>query len=89
MIMDSAPEPFELAPLKQSKRASLAEAVINTIVGYGIAVSSQMLIFPLFGFHLGIGQSLTMGLIFTVISIVRSYSLRRVFEVLRVKGIMA
>ena len=42
-----------------------------------------MLILPLFGFHLSGTTAFEIGLIFTVISLVRSYILRRWFNGLR------
>ena len=42
-----------------------------------------MLILPLFGFHIGPGAAFNMGPIFTVISLVRSYVLRRWFNSLK------
>lgn len=53
---------------------SAAEAVANVVVGYGVAVATQIAVFPLFG------MQTTIGGIFTVVSIVRSYVLRRVFN---------
>ena len=35
--------------MRQSRLMSLVEAVANVIVGYGVAVLTQMLVFPLFG----------------------------------------
>jgi len=53
--------------------------------GYGVAVATQMAVFPLFGLAVTITENLLIGLIFTVVSIVRSYALRRGFEALRVR----
>lgn len=72
--------------MKQSRRMSLVEAVGNVIVGYGVAVITQILIFPIFGLHTTPAQNLKMGAVFTVVSILRSYVLRRLFEALRVKS---
>jgi hypothetical protein len=62
---------------------SLVESIANVVVGYGVAVVTQMLVFPLFGLHASLNQNLMMGLVFTGASLVRSYFLRRVFETLR------
>ena len=66
--------------MKQSHIMSLVEAVANVVVGYGVAVVTQILIFPMFGLHTTLVQNLKMGLVFTVVSIGRSYALRRMFE---------
>ena len=58
---------------------SLVEAVANVVVGYGVAVATQILIFPVFGFHTSLTENRKMGLVFTIVSIGRSYALRRLF----------
>jgi hypothetical protein len=72
--------------VKQSRAMSLVEAVANVLVGYGIAVMTQIMIFPVFGLHTTLAQNLQMGAAFTGISIVRSFALRRLFEEIRVRG---
>ncbi|MDP1620512.1 MAG: hypothetical protein Q8K91_15980 [Hylemonella sp.] len=71
--------------MKQSRLMSLVESLANVLVGYGVAVATQMLVFPLFGLAVTFTENLLIGLIFTVVSIVRSYALRRGFEALRVR----
>ena len=57
----------------------------NVVVGYGVAVASQILIFPIFGLHTTLAENLKIGAIFTVVSIARSFALRRVFEAIRMR----
>ena len=71
--------------MKQSRTMSMVESAANVIVGYGIAVASQILIFPAFGLHMTLAQNLKIAAAFTVISICRSFALRRVFEAIRVR----
>ena len=71
--------------MKQSRLMSLVESLANVLVGYGVAVVTQMLVFPLFGLAVTISENLLIGLIFTAVSMVRSYALRRGFEALRVR----
>lgn len=71
--------------MKQSRLMSLVESLANVLVGYGVAVATQMLMFPLFGLVVTVTENLLIGLIFTAVSIVRSYALRRGFEALRVR----
>ena len=73
--------------MRQSKRMSMIESLTNVAVGYGVAVSAQILVFPLFGLEVALVDNLAIGAIFTGISIVRSYTLRRVFEEIRVRKI--
>jgi hypothetical protein len=64
----------------QLKRHSLLESVVNVAVGYGVALLSQILVFPVFNIRVSLKQNIYIGLIFTVISIIRSYLLRRLFN---------
>jgi membrane associated rhomboid family serine protease len=72
----------------QRKRTSLLESVVNCAIGIGIAFGMQVLLFPLFGIHISYGTSGAIAIVFTAISILRSYLLRRLFEYLRVSGLM-
>lgn len=63
----------------QSKKNSFIESIINVICGYFVALLSQIIIFPVFGIHATIQDNIMIGLWFTVISICRSYIMRRVF----------
>ena len=64
----------------QSRMMSLVESVANIIVGYAVAVITQLLVFPLFGLAASLSDNLIIGLIFTVVSLCRSYALRRLFN---------
>jgi hypothetical protein len=64
----------------QSRRLSLVEAITNVAVGYVLAVITQIVVFPWFGIHPSLGENLAIGSIFTGISLLRSYALRRLFE---------
>lgn len=72
---DARPE-----PAGQSRLMSLVEAITNVAIGYALAVVTQVLIFPLFGLHTTLEQNLKMGAVFTGVSLLRSYVLRRLFE---------
>ena len=62
----------------------MVEAVANVAVGYGIAVATQIAVFPLFGLEVSLTDNLAIGGLFTLVSIVRSYAVRRLFEAIRV-----
>lgn len=66
--------------MTQSRRMSLVEAATNVIVGYALAVGMQIVVFPVFGIHIALGDQLAIKLTFTVISLARGYVLRRLFE---------
>ena len=65
---------------------SLIEAVTNVVVGFFVAVLAQVVTFPWFGLDASLATSFAVGGIFTGVSIVRSYLLRRLFEAIRVAG---
>ena len=62
---------------------SMVEAAANVVIGYGIAVATQVLVFPIFGIHIAMADDLAIGLVFAVVSLARGFMLRRVFERLR------
>ncbi|WP_419798679.1 MAG: hypothetical protein ACNI26_03120 [Terasakiella sp.] len=73
--------------MRQSRRMSFLESLTNVAVGYGVAVTAQIAVFPLFGLEVSLSDNLVIGAIFTGISILRSYTLRRIFEELRVRKV--
>jgi len=64
----------------QSKRNSAFEAIANVAIGYLVSVLANVLILPLFGYNVTIGDSFAIGLAFTAVSLARSYVLRRLFN---------
>lgn len=70
----------------QKRRHSLAEAVTNVAVGYMVALLSQVVIFPLYGIHVPLKTNIVIGAWFTVVSVVRSYALRRAYNWWHVRG---
>lgn len=66
--------------LSQPKLHSFIESVVNVLIGLGINVYAQTLVFPLFGINIPLHTNLSIAAIFTVISIVRSFGLRRIFN---------
>lgn len=66
--------------MTQSRHMSLIEAVTNVILGYGLAVITQIVVFPWFGLDVSIGENFAIGAVFVGISLLRSYALRRLFE---------
>ena len=66
--------------MTQSRLSSLIESLMNIAIGYVVALLSQLAIFPLFGVHLPLSSNLAIGGWFTVVSLVRSYIIRRWFN---------
>ena len=66
--------------LMQTKRRSFIEAVTNVLIGYLVAVISNLIVLPLFGYQVSLFDGFAIGVVFTVISLIRSYVIRRVFN---------
>ena len=66
----------------QSRWMSLVESVTNIAVGYGIAVLTQIVVFPVVGFDPSLSDNLLIGAAFTAVSLIRSYALRRLFNMI-------
>ena len=72
--------------MKQSRTMSLVEAAANVIVGYVLAIVTQIVVFPWFGIETGLAEHLTIGLAFVGVSRARGYLLRRLFEAIRMRS---
>ena len=59
---------------------SFCESLVNVAIGYSVALATQIVVFPLFGLEVRLDQNLVIGAIFTVVSIARSYCVRRAFN---------
>lgn len=66
--------------MTQTRLGSLYEALINVLIGFSINYLANFVILPLYGFHITASQNFSMGLIYTGISIARSYVIRRWFN---------
>lgn len=64
----------------QSRFASLVEAAANVGAGYLLALALQRLAYPLFGIHTTLATDSAIAALFTLVSLARSYVLRRAFE---------
>lgn len=64
----------------QTKKQSLSESITNIIIGYIVALISQLIVFPVVGVESTFSQNIKISLYFTVISLVRSYVIRRYFN---------
>ena len=71
--------------MKQSRAMSLVEAVANVVVGYLLAIATQLVVFPWFGIERGLAEHLSIGLAFVGVSLARGYLLRRLFEAIRMR----
>ena len=72
--------------MSQSRALSALEAGANVVVGYGLAVLVQLVLFPVFGLSVALADSLRICAVFTLVSLARSYALRRLFDRLLAGG---
>lgn len=61
----------------QPKIESLVEALLSTLIGFSIAILSQIIIFPLYGVEVPLTANFAIAVWFTLISIIRGYAVRR------------
>lgn len=66
--------------MTQSRLHSLVESVTNVVVGFALSALTTAIVFPLFGYPIRWTDNLAISAIFTVVSVVRSYALRRAFN---------
>lgn len=71
--------------MKQSRVMSLIKSIINILVGFGISLTAQWFFLPLLGVSISLTQNFYFAVIMTVISIARSFLLRRIFEALHIR----
>ena len=64
----------------QSKRDSLIETLTNVGIGWFISFIANMLVLPLFGYNINLTDGVLISIIFTIISIIRGYVVRRWFN---------
>ena len=57
--------------MTQSRTMSLIEATTNVVVGYVLAIATQLLVFPLFGIEAMLQEHLAIGLAFVAVSLAR------------------
>jgi hypothetical protein len=64
----------------QSRLQSLIESIANIVIGMGIAFGAQLIVFPALGLAVRLDQNIAITVAFTVVSLARSYILRRIFS---------
>jgi len=75
--------------MTQSRLHSIAEAVAGTAIGFVVSVAASMVVYPAHGHAFTLAENVSITLIFTVLSVVRSYVVRRAFVALHRKGWLA
>jgi uncharacterized membrane protein (DUF485 family) len=66
--------------MSQTRRMSLLETVVSLVIGFAVSVLASYVVYPLHGHSFSLGQNISITLIFTVLSLVRGYVVRRAFN---------
>ncbi len=66
--------------MNQTRLGSLIEAGINVLIGFAINMAANFVILPLVGFEITLAQNLFIGVLYTLVSVARSYIVRRWFN---------
>lgn len=64
----------------QTRKQSLCESAVNTAFGFIVSLFTNILVLPLFDIHVDIQTDFYITIIFTVVSLIRSYVIRRFFN---------
>ena len=64
----------------QTKKRSLIESVINTVIGLITSFLIQLIIYPLLNIPVSFGQNVIITAVFFIVSILRGYLVRRLFN---------
>lgn len=64
----------------QTRRGSLIEAAVNIAAGIGLSFGLNMTLLPALGVEISTAQNVAATVLYTVASLVRSYTLRRIFN---------
>lgn len=66
--------------MSQTRMQSAIETVASTAIGFVIAYVASYTVLPMFGHHVTHGQNFWITFIFTVISLIRGWLVRRLFN---------
>ena len=64
----------------QSRKNSFIESLSQVVVGYIVAITGQLLIYPYFDINISLVSNLIIGLCFAIIAVTKSYAIRRLFN---------
>ena len=64
----------------QSRSLSLAEAVINTALGFAVSLALTFTVLPAFGYPVTTADAWGISAVYTTASVVRAYLVRRAFN---------
>ena len=71
--------------MSQCKSQSIAEVITNTAIGFIVSFITQLIVFPIFSVEVSVFRHIGITACFTIVSIVRGYIVRRLFNQLTFK----
>lgn len=66
--------------MNQSRLSSLYEALINVVIGFTINFIANLVILPHVGFNIDMATNFYIGILYTLVSVARQYTIRRWFN---------
>jgi hypothetical protein len=72
--------------MAQLRRAALAGALANVVLGLVLSCLAQLALYPALGIRAGLLENMKIAASFTGLSLARSYALRRLFNAHRRTG---
>ena len=66
--------------MNQSRKHSAIETVCSVASGFALSLAASPIVYPLFGHEFTFTQNVGITIVFTVLSLVRSYAIRRWFN---------
>jgi len=66
--------------MKQSPKKSLIESIVQTVIGLCTSILIQLILYPMMGIPVTFTQNIIITLVFFVVSIIRGFIVRRIFE---------
>lgn len=66
--------------MKQTKKNSIIESIIQTLIGLITSILIQLILYPLLNIPVTFNQNLIITIVFFIVSILRGYIVRRIFN---------
>jgi len=77
---------FHIANRSQTKTQSAVETCVTVGIGYCVAMISQFILYPFFDIQVTFSENAVIAGWFTVISLIRSYFVRRMFNAIHARA---
>ncbi len=66
--------------MRQNKRKSLIETLVQTVLGLFVSFIIQIFIYPILDIPVTINQNIIITIVFFIASVLRGYLIRRIFN---------